>query len=112
MFTDLNVGSAVPNFATGYDRLVSGFASTVTLLRVTDFRWQANAFTHVTFSVPDNWKSGRIWVREWRPLTRQAADISMTRVVAIATSTIPTPPPNAPMGVVTAASSAIRTPAR
>ncbi|KAI0342505.1 Osmotin thaumatin-like protein [Trametopsis cervina] len=42
MFTDLNVGSATPNFATG---------------------WQANSFTSVSFSVPDNWKAGRIWAR-------------------------------------------------
>lgn len=42
MFTDLHAGSAVPNFATG---------------------WEAGAFTHVTFSVPDNWKAGRIWGR-------------------------------------------------
>ncbi|PAV19208.1 thaumatin [Pyrrhoderma noxium] len=42
MFTDLNVGSAVPNFATG---------------------WEAQAFTAVSFTVPNNWKAGRIWGR-------------------------------------------------
>ncbi|THU78273.1 Osmotin thaumatin-like protein [Dendrothele bispora CBS 962.96] len=42
IFTDLNVGSAVPNFATG---------------------WEAAAFTQVSFSVPDNWRSGRMWAR-------------------------------------------------
>jgi len=25
--------------------------------------WQANAFTAVSFSVPDNWRAGRIWAR-------------------------------------------------
>ncbi|KAK7683688.1 hypothetical protein QCA50_013064 [Cerrena zonata] len=42
MFTDLNAGSAVPNHETG---------------------WQANAHTQVSFSVPNNWKAGRIWGR-------------------------------------------------
>ncbi|KAJ3481314.1 hypothetical protein NLI96_g7746 [Meripilus lineatus] len=41
MFTDLNVGSAVPSFPNG---------------------WEAPAFSHVSFFVPDNWKAGRIWV--------------------------------------------------
>lgn len=26
-------------------------------------RWQADAFTAVSFSVPNNWQAGRIWVR-------------------------------------------------
>ncbi|KAI0268641.1 Osmotin thaumatin-like protein [Gloeopeniophorella convolvens] len=42
IFTDLNVGTATPNQPTG---------------------WSAGAFTAVSFSVPDNWKSGRIWGR-------------------------------------------------
>ncbi|EIN10873.1 thaumatin-like protein [Punctularia strigosozonata HHB-11173 SS5] len=42
MFTDLNVGSAVPSFATG---------------------WEAAASTSVSFTVPNNWKAGRIWGR-------------------------------------------------
>lgn len=42
IFTDLNVGSAKPDFATG---------------------WQADPHTSVNFTVPDNWKSGRIWGR-------------------------------------------------
>ncbi|KAI0044122.1 thaumatin-like protein [Auriscalpium vulgare] len=42
MFTDLNVGSARPNYPTG---------------------WEAAAYTHVTFTVPDNWRAGRIWGR-------------------------------------------------
>ncbi|KAF9255160.1 Osmotin, thaumatin-like protein [Marasmius fiardii PR-910] len=42
MFTDLHAGSAVPNFATG---------------------WEAAAWSKVTFSVPDNWTAGRIWAR-------------------------------------------------
>ncbi|TCD63648.1 hypothetical protein EIP91_005128 [Steccherinum ochraceum] len=42
MFTDLNVGSAAPAHANG---------------------WEAAAFTAVSFSVPDNWKAGRIWAR-------------------------------------------------
>ncbi|KAI0318326.1 thaumatin-like protein [Amylostereum chailletii] len=42
MFTPPDVNSARPNFATG---------------------WEAAAFTSVSFGVPDNWKSGRIWGR-------------------------------------------------
>nr|ALA44967.1 thaumatin-like protein 5 [Moniliophthora perniciosa] len=40
MFTDPNAGSARPNFATG---------------------WEAAPKTQVSFSVPNNWKAGRIW---------------------------------------------------
>ncbi|KAF9030345.1 thaumatin-like protein [Hymenopellis radicata] len=42
IFTDLNVGSAVPAYTTG---------------------WEAASYTAVSFSVPDNWKAGRIWAR-------------------------------------------------
>jgi hypothetical protein len=42
MFTDLHVGSARPNYQTG---------------------WEAKAYTAVSFSVPDNWTAGRIWGR-------------------------------------------------
>ncbi|KAI0761381.1 thaumatin family-domain-containing protein [Trametes elegans] len=42
MFTDLNAGTAVPDFPTG---------------------WEAPPSNSVTFSVPDNWKAGRIWGR-------------------------------------------------
>ncbi|KAI0074836.1 Osmotin thaumatin-like protein [Panus rudis PR-1116 ss-1] len=42
LFTDLNAGTAVPDQATG---------------------WEAAPNTRVTFNVPDNWKSGRIWGR-------------------------------------------------
>ncbi|KAF8315121.1 Osmotin thaumatin-like protein [Clavulina sp. PMI_390] len=42
MFTDLNVGSAVPSHSNG---------------------WEAAAYTHVTFTVPNNWTAGRIWGR-------------------------------------------------
>ncbi|KAH7326956.1 thaumatin [Rhizoctonia solani] len=42
VFTDLNVGSAVPGIETG---------------------WEAPAWSSRTFSVPDNWKAGRIWGR-------------------------------------------------
>jgi len=42
MFTDLNAGSAVPVYATG---------------------WEAAPYSSVSFPVPDNWKSGRIWGR-------------------------------------------------
>ncbi|KAF8964742.1 thaumatin [Flammula alnicola] len=42
MFTDLNVAPNVPNFPTG---------------------WSAGSFTKVSFTVPDNWKAGRIWAR-------------------------------------------------
>lgn len=40
--TDLNVGSAVPQIETG---------------------WEAAAYTKRTFTVPDDWKAGRIWGR-------------------------------------------------
>ncbi|KAJ3533062.1 hypothetical protein NM688_g7333 [Phlebia brevispora] len=42
IFTDLNVGTATPSQPTG---------------------WEADTLTTVTFSVPDNWASGRIWGR-------------------------------------------------
>jgi len=42
IFTDLNVGTAVPNAPTG---------------------WEAPAFAVTSFSVPNNWKAGRIWAR-------------------------------------------------
>ncbi|KAJ3480610.1 hypothetical protein NLI96_g8219 [Meripilus lineatus] len=42
LFTDLNAGTAVPNFPTG---------------------WEAPPLTAVSFPVPDNWKAGRIWGR-------------------------------------------------
>ncbi|KAI0765662.1 Osmotin thaumatin-like protein [Trametes elegans] len=42
IFTDLNVGSAVPSQPNG---------------------WQQNAFQTVSFFVPDNWRAGRIWAR-------------------------------------------------
>ncbi|KZT28281.1 thaumatin-like protein [Neolentinus lepideus HHB14362 ss-1] len=42
VYTDLSVGTAVPDVATG---------------------WEAPPGSSVTFSVPDNWKSGRIWGR-------------------------------------------------
>ncbi|EJD04867.1 thaumatin-like protein [Fomitiporia mediterranea MF3/22] len=42
IFTDLNVGKAVPDQPTG---------------------WEAASETSVSFTVPDNWKAGRIWGR-------------------------------------------------
>ncbi|KAH9903185.1 thaumatin [Cubamyces lactineus] len=42
MFTDLTAGTAVPDFPTG---------------------WEAPPSNSVTFTVPDNWKAGRIWGR-------------------------------------------------
>ncbi|KAF5325500.1 hypothetical protein D9619_009729 [Psilocybe cf. subviscida] len=42
IFTDLNVAPNTPNSPTG---------------------WEAAAFTKVSFTVPDNWKAGRIWAR-------------------------------------------------
>lgn len=32
------------------------------LKRYFHFRWEAGAYTAVSFYVPDNWKAGRIWV--------------------------------------------------
>ncbi|KDQ56705.1 hypothetical protein JAAARDRAFT_179334 [Jaapia argillacea MUCL 33604] len=51
MFTDLNVGSAVPDYQTG---------------------WEAAAYTHVTFSVPNNWAAGRIWASQSNQRHRRA----------------------------------------
>ncbi|TFK31573.1 thaumatin-like protein [Crucibulum laeve] len=42
IFTDLNVASKVPSYQTG---------------------WEAKPYTKVSFNVPDDWKSGRIWGR-------------------------------------------------
>ncbi|TFK94007.1 thaumatin-like protein [Polyporus arcularius HHB13444] len=42
IFTDLNVGSAVPDHTTG---------------------WQQDAYQSVSFNVPNNWQAGRIWAR-------------------------------------------------
>jgi len=42
VFTDLNVGTAVPNVPTG---------------------WEAAAYTKRVFTVPNNWTAGRIWGR-------------------------------------------------
>jgi len=42
IFTDLNVAPNVPNYPTG---------------------WAADAYTAVSFTVPNNWQSGRIWAR-------------------------------------------------
>ena len=86
-------------------------------------RWQADAFTAVSFSVPNNWQAGRIWVRLFprsshmshihiatcarvyscachprthstRPETDKNTFLSR-RLVVTATSTIPTLPHNA-----------------
>lgn len=43
MFTDLNVASDAPSFATG---------------------WEAQPGSQVSFTVPDDWKAGRIWGRQ------------------------------------------------
>ncbi|KAM5530771.1 hypothetical protein V8D89_015578 [Ganoderma adspersum] len=42
IFTDLNVGSAVPDHTTG---------------------WAQSAYQTISFSVPNNWRAGRIWAR-------------------------------------------------
>ncbi|KAF9485657.1 thaumatin-like protein [Pholiota conissans] len=42
IFTDLNVGTSTPAYTTG---------------------WEAPAWSKVSFHVPDDWKSGRIWGR-------------------------------------------------
>jgi hypothetical protein len=45
MFTDLNVGNAVPDHPTG---------------------WEQAAYQAVSFSAPNNWQAGRIWVSRLR----------------------------------------------
>ncbi|KAG9083131.1 hypothetical protein FRC07_014007 [Ceratobasidium sp. 392] len=63
----VNVGSAVPAIETG---------------------WEAAAYTKRTFTVPDDWKAGRIWVDSSIISARQGNDVivSDARVVVIATS--------------------------
>lgn len=50
IFTDLNVGQAVPNHATG---------------------WEAPAGSSVSFDVPGNWTAGRIWGRTGCDFSKQ-----------------------------------------
>lgn len=67
MFTDLNAGTAVPNHPTG---------------------WEAPQFTAVSFTVPDNWKAGRIWVCSIVDCYRYSSDIvSRPDVTAILATT-------------------------
>lgn len=60
MFTDLNVAPNVPNFATGSVLRPRIYVQAL-MIRLF-ISWEAGAFTSVSFSVPDNWKAGRIWV--------------------------------------------------
>ncbi|KAJ3544725.1 hypothetical protein NMY22_g2680 [Coprinellus aureogranulatus] len=57
IYTDLNVGSAVPNHANG---------------------WEAPAWSVVSFSVPDNWRAGRIWGRRNCDFSRPGAQSCLT----------------------------------
>jgi hypothetical protein len=50
MFTDLNVGTAVPDYPTG---------------------WEQAAYQSVSFSAPNNWQAGRIWVSSLRPCAQR-----------------------------------------
>ena len=46
--------------------------------------WEAAAYTAVSFTVPDNWKAGRIWVRGWLILvTRGLEKANRADVTAI-----------------------------
>ncbi|TEB32623.1 thaumatin-like protein [Coprinellus micaceus] len=57
IFTDLNVGSAVPSHPNG---------------------WEAAAYTKVTFTVPDNWRAGRIWGRRNCDFSKPGAQSCLT----------------------------------
>lgn len=59
MFTDLNVASNVPSYTTGSDE--SHWSMELNPISFA-YRWEAKSYTKATFYVPDNWKSGRIWV--------------------------------------------------
>ncbi|TEB32618.1 thaumatin-like protein [Coprinellus micaceus] len=57
IFTDLNVGSAVPSQPNG---------------------WEAPAGHTITFGVPDNWKAGRIWGRTACDFSKAGAQSCVT----------------------------------
>ncbi len=58
-------------------------------------RWEADAYTSVSFSVPDNWQAGRIWVSVIIRLIEFATYNICCRPAETATSMIPIPLPNA-----------------
>lgn len=88
-FTDLNVGSATPNYPTG---------------------WAQNAYQAVSFSVPDNWKAGRIWVSVTLDLYKILSHSLNYRLAATATSAATPVPTPAWTAVAMAVSSATPTP--
>ena len=61
IFTDLNVAHNVPDHSTG---CVSIEISSSYLLTFYIDSWEAKTNTSVSFYVPDNWTSGRIWVSD------------------------------------------------
>lgn len=77
-------------------------------------RWQANAYTHVTFSVPNNWKAGRIWVCTLFGIHLSKSEISSapTRDVVTVISMTPIPPLNVRMVAAMVAWCATLTPER
>ncbi len=58
-------------------------------------RWAANAYTSVSFSVPDNWQAGRIWVNFDAPSIEPAAYNIFYRPAETAISTMATQQLNA-----------------
>ncbi|PPQ75613.1 hypothetical protein CVT26_001545 [Gymnopilus dilepis] len=65
IFTDLNVAANVPDFPTGWvDTWDTSSAFAVLISKnLLCNRWEASPMSRVSFSVPDDWKSGRIWAR-------------------------------------------------
>ena len=64
IYTDLSAGNSVPQFPTGR---VSNIFSFWQFPLMYIYRWESPPSTSAQFSVPDNWKSGRIWVRIFPP---------------------------------------------
>jgi hypothetical protein len=59
VFTDLNVGTSVPDVPTGYEPISRRCAN---LTGVKLCSWEASPNSQIAFNVPNNWKAGRIWV--------------------------------------------------
>jgi len=63
IFTDLNVGKSVPSHTTGSVPFLCVFVQIYSNFLIS-LSWEAPPNSRVSFQVPDNWKSGRIWVSE------------------------------------------------
>ena len=64
IYTDLNVAPNVPIFPTGCAQpYTTPHTHSLLTTSLCLYRWESPPFTSAQFAVPDNWKSGRIWVR-------------------------------------------------